>query len=250
MLSKAKIKEIKSLEYKKFRDEKQLFIAEGNKLVSDILKFFRCEYVLAEPSWMETHTNVKASETVIAGKDDIKKVSFLKTPQEVFAIFKKPNYSSDDIDLTKQLIIALDNIQDPGNLGTIVRTAAWFGIKDIICSIDTADLYSPKTVQATMGAISSVRVHYTNLAEFLSCKTDIPVYGAFLNGDNIYKKKLSPNGVIVMGNEGKGIRPEIELLINNRLHIPSSLISDNNPESLNVAVATAIVVSEFKRTNY
>ncbi len=247
MLSKAKIKEIRALEIKKFRDEQNLFIAEGNKLVTDMLHAFECEWLIAHTSWMATQGDIPAKELILAEENDIRKISFLKTPQDVLAVFKKPQYLLEEANPASQLIIALDSIQDPGNLGTIIRIAGWFGIKHIVCSPDTADAFSPKTVQATMGALAHVKIHYINLDEYLEKNKISPVYGTFLDGENIYKKKLSQNGIIIMGNEGKGIRPETEALISERLYIPSYPPEHKTTESLNVATATAIVCAEFRR---
>ena len=247
MLSKAKIKEIRALEIKKIRDEQGLFVAEGNKLVAEMIHTFDCEWLIARTSWIATQGNIPAKELILAEENDIRKVSFLKTPQDVLAILRKPKYTLDEINPASQLILALDGIQDPGNLGTIVRLADWFGFEHIICSPDSADVYGPKTIQATMGAIAHVKVHYTNLNEYIEKHTKTPVYGAFLNGDNIYKKHLSQNGIIVMGNEGNGIRPEIESLINEKLYIPPYPPEHETTESLNVAVATAIICAEFRR---
>ena len=247
MLSKAKIKDIKALVVKKNRDERCLFVAEGNKLIADMLHSFECEWLIARSSWLAMQGDVKAKELISAEESDISKVSFLKTPQDVVAVFKKPYHALEDANPTTQLILALDGIQDPGNLGTIVRLADWFGIEHIICSPDTADVYGPKTVQATMGALAHVKVHYTELNEYIEEYKNVPIYGTFLNGDNIYKKRLSQNGIIVMGNEGNGIRPEIESLINERLFIPPFPPEHETTESLNVAMATAIICSEFRR---
>jgi TrmH family RNA methyltransferase len=247
MLSKAKIKEIKSLEYKKFRDESGLFVAEGNKLVADILYSFECEWLIATSSWMATQGDIPAKELILAGEGDIKKISFLKSPQDVFAVFKKPCCRIEQADPSCQLILALDGVQDPGNLGTIVRIADWFGIRHIVCSADTADVFSPKTVQASMGALAHVRVHYTDLIRFLDSCRHVPLYGAFLEGENIYDKILTDNGIIVMGNEGNGIRPEIERMTGERLFIPPYSVRAETAESLNVAAAAAIICSEFRR---
>ena len=247
MVSKAKIKEIRALEFKKNRDEQGLFVAEGNKLVADLLHTFECEWLIARTIWMAKQGNIPAKELVLADENEIRKVSFLKTPQDVLAVFRKPCYALEKANPALQLILALDGIQDPGNLGTIIRLAGWFGIEHIVCSPDTADVYSPKTIQATMGALTHVKIHYTDLEKYLKNNKPVPVYGTFLNGENIYKRKLSPNGIIVMGNEGNGIRPEIEALINKRLFIPSYPPERKPTESLNVAMATAIVCSEFRR---
>ena len=247
MISKAKIKELRALEIKKYRDEKNLFVAEGNKIVNDILHLFECEWMIAKSSWMATQGNIPAKELILAEEDDIRKISFLKNPQDVFAVFKKPSYSIDDANPETQLILALDGIQDPGNLGTIIRLADWFGIEHVICSLDTVDAFGPKAMQATMGALAHVKVHYANIAEYIKIYKDLPVYGAFLDGENIYDKKLSENGIIVMGNEGNGIRPDTESLINEKLFIPPYPPTRETTESLNVALATAIICAEFRR---
>jgi len=249
MLSKNKVKYIRSLEMKKFRSEYQTFVAEGNKMVNDMLKTFECELLLAKPSWMATQGDIPAKELLVAGEEDLRKVSFLKTPQDVLAVFKHPTEQIEAADPSGQLIIALDGVQDPGNLGTIIRLADWFGIRHIICSNDTVDAFSPKTVQATMGALSHVHIHYTDLAAWLSAQTcrEIPVYGTFLNGENMYQKELSATGVLVMGNEGNGIRPETAAHINRKLFIPNYPQGEETSESLNVAIATAIVCAEFRR---
>ena len=248
MVSKAKIKEIRALAIKKFRDERRLFIAEGNKLVADLLPAFDCEWLLARPSWLATQGAIGVKETVTAEENDIRQISLLKTPQDVFAIFKKPSWRLDEASPDTQLILALDGIQDPGNLGTIVRIAAWFGIRHIVCSPDTADVFSPKVVQATMGALANVKVHYTNLCAYIKNHEQTPIFGAFLDGENIYRKKLPENGIIVMGNEGAGIRPETEALIKERLYIPPYPPTNQTTESLNVAIATALICAAF-RTN-
>ena len=247
MLSKAKIKEIRALEVKKFRDEKNLFVAEGNKLVADMLHTFECEWLLTRTPWLATQGNINTKELIMVEESDLQKISFLKTPQDVLAVLKKTQYSLDEADPASQLILALDGIQDPGNLGTIIRLADWFGIENVICSPDTADVYSPKAVQATMGALTHIKVHYTNLNEFIEKHKNVPVYGAFLEGEIIYNKKLSQNGIIVMGNEGNGIRKKTESLINEKLYIPPYPPEHETTESLNVAVATAIICAEFRR---
>ena len=249
MLSKNKIKYIRSLEMKKFRSEYQTFVAEGNKMVNDMLHIFECELLLAKPSWMATQGDIPAKELLVADEEDIRKVSFLKTPQDVLAVFKRPDEHIEDADPAMQLILALDGIQDPGNLGTIIRLADWFGIRHIVCSTDTVDAFSPKTVQATMGALSHVHIHYTDLEAYLAAQTarEIPVYGAFLDGENMYHKDLSETGILVMGNEGNGIRPETASHINQKLFIPNYPQGEETSESLNVAIATAIVCAEFRR---
>lgn len=249
MLSKGKVKYIHSLELKKYRNELNAFVAEGNKLVADMMHAFECELIVARPSWMATQGDIPAKELLEAEDEDIRKVSFLKNPQDVLAVFKRPDWPLDEADPATSLILALDGIQDPGNLGTIIRLADWFGIEHIICSLDTADAFSPKTVQATMGALAHVKVHYTDLKEYLKTQVErqIPVFGTFLDGENMYTKDLSASGIIVMGNEGNGIRPEIEGLIDRKLYIPSFPPERETSESLNVAIATAVICAEFRR---
>ncbi len=252
MLSKNKIKWIHSLEHKKFRKETGCFLAEGNKLVADMLPYFECDFLLSESSWLATQGDIHAKEHIIAEDGDIQRASLQRSPQNVLAVFKQPVYELNFEDLKTKLSLVLDGIQDPGNLGTIIRMADWFGIEDVICSPDTVDVYNPKTMQATMGALAHVRTHYIDLSDFFKQfqnlgKTDFPIYGTFLEGENLYSKKLSSKGVIVMGNEGNGICPEIESLITQKIHIPNFPQNRETSESLNVAVATAIVCAEFRR---
>ena len=246
MLSKAKIKQIRLLEKKKYRDEYQLFVAEGNKLVADMLAVFECEWMIAYPSWIATQKALPVKELIVADEDEIRKISFLKNPQEVLAVFRLPHVRIEDIKPAEELVLALDGIQDPGNLGTMIRLADWFGIEHVVCSLDTADAFSPKAVQASMGALTHVKIHYTHLEDFL-IKQKVPLYGTFLNGSNIYDERLSSNGVIVIGNEGNGIRPTVESIVNKRLYIPNYPTSRNSSESLNAAIAAAIVCAEFRR---
>jgi TrmH family RNA methyltransferase len=247
MLSKNKIKLIRSLENKKHRIDTGLFVAEGNKLVADILPFFDCELLVAKPAWIAEQDNLKAGELIIAGETDISKASLLKNPQDVIAVFSQAKRCLNKESLKNGLTLFLDGIQDPGNLGTIVRLANWFGIRNLICSHDTADVYNPKTVQASMGSIAFVDLFYEFLPGLLDDLKEIPVYGAFLDGKILYEEKLHTTGIIVMGNEGNGIRPEVEPYIHHRLYIPNFPQGSKSTESLNVAVATAIVCSEFRR---
>ena len=249
MLSKAKVKFIHSLELKKFRNENNVFVAEGNKLVADMLPFYSCDLLIAKPSWLERHPHVQAHEILVAEGDDIRKASFLKNPQDVLAIFRRPTWDLQDVNPTKELVLALDGVQDPGNLGTIIRLADWFGITHIVCNKDTADAFSPKTVQATMGALAHVQVHYTDLEEYLEEQAahTVPLYGTFLDGENLYGKTLTSHGIIIMGNEGNGIRPNIEKLVNEKLYIPNYPEGQETSESLNVAIATAVICAEFRR---
>ena len=254
MISKNKIKLIRSLEQKKFRKEWQLFVAEGHKLVDDLLPAFDCAFLAARKEWLDTRREAvetlarKGCEIQEVSAEELQKASLQKNPQDVLAVFRqRPAGGAPEHLLKEQLCLGLDGVQDPGNLGTIIRIADWFGIEHIFCSPDTADLYNPKTVQATMGALARVKVHYCSLPQLIESLTDIPVYGTFLNGNIIYTESLSAHGLIVMGNEGKGVSLEVEKLINNKLYIPNYPQERETSESLNVAIATAVVCSEFRR---
>ncbi|HAZ00610.1 MAG: RNA methyltransferase [Bacteroidetes bacterium GWF2_42_66] len=252
MLSKNKIKFIQSLDRKRIREEHGVFLAEGNKLVEEALASgFEIELLVCTGDFFSKRNidPASASEIIITDKENIKKASLLQSPQETLAVIKKPSPAVSEIKCAGRLSLALDCIQDPGNLGTILRIANWFGIDQIICSRDTVDGYNPKVVQASMGAIFRVKLVHTELLDFLQHEKELgcPVYGAFLDGKNIYWQQLSPTGILVMGNEGNGISSEIEPLISERLFIPSFAENNSKPESLNVAVATAICCSEFRR---
>ena len=184
------------------------------------------------------------AHTIEVTADELRRISFLQHPQQVLAVFQLPQMP----ETTPQphgLCLALDGVQDPGNLGTIIRIADWFGIDTIYCSTDTADAWNPKVVQATMGSIARVNIFYTELSDLLKA-TAIPVYGTLLDGQDLYQQELSTDGIIVMGNEGNGISPAIRQLISHRLFIPSYRQGDT-AESLNVAIATAITCAEFRR---
>lgn len=255
MLSKAKIKWINSLLLKKNRDDENVFVAEGVKLVADLLPLMKCKYLAYTDEKMLFLKSAKISiEKDLISENELHKISSLKTPQGIIAIFEKPSYNVDFSQIKNQLSIALDDIQDPGNLGTIIRLADWFGVKDVFCSLHTADVYNPKTIQATMGAIASVRVHYVSLVDFFKeisslnpPQGDFEVFGTLMDGENIYEQNLSSNGIIVMGNEGNGISKEVLPFISKKLLIPTFPADANTSESLNVGVATAITVAEFRR---
>ena len=251
MLSKAKIKLIQSLEQKKKRREERLFVAEGPKVVGDLLPYFTCRLIVAESGWIAAHPKMQATEIIEATDEELRKASFLKTPQEVLALFELPAYPAPHEIASEKLCLALDDVQDPGNLGTIIRVADWFGIRHIFCSTGTADAYNPKTIQATMGAIARVQVHYINLIEYLHGirkeTPQVPIYGTFLEGNNIYKEPLSTNGIIIMGNEGNGISQAIQETVTHKLFIPNYPEGSTTSESLNVAIATAITCAEFRR---
>ena len=237
-LSKNQIKWVRSLQQKKQRDAEGVFVAEGRKCVEELRGAF--ELVL-----MVTPDN--ATEVEIA------QMSNLRTPQGEIGVFRKRQIPISTLNSQlSTLSIALDGVQDPGNLGTIIRTCDWFGVHDIYCSMDTADCYNPKVVQATMGALARVRVHYINLMEWLEevQKAGVPVYGTLLEGGNMYEKGAitdKSKGVIIMGNEGNGISPEIRQLITHPIRIPSYPADADTSESLNVGIATAIVLAEFRR---
>lgn len=246
MLSKNQIKQINALSQKKQRDEQSVFVAEGPKLVSVLLKSFRCKE-LFYVSGCELDTPKNANKQMVTA-DELKKISSLVTPQQCLAIFEKPIYSIESNVFETELSLVLDDVQDPGNLGTIIRIADWFGIKNIFCSLHTADVYNPKTIQATMGALAKVKIHYVDIVEFLKqLPQDIPIYGTFMDGTDIYTQALENKGLIIMGNEGKGIQAICEQYVNNRLYIPDYPRGEAGSESLNVAVATAIVCAEFRR---
>ncbi|MEN9908438.1 MAG: hypothetical protein RLZZ540_1587 [Bacteroidota bacterium] len=240
MVSKNQIKLITSLQQKKYRISNQLFFAEGVKVIQELLQSnFELEYLYTTQYDFES---VLESKKSLIHESDLKKISALATPNSCLAVFKIP---AEKKIINSGLIIALDDIRDPGNLGTILRLCDWFGIKQVICSKETVDIYNPKVVQATMGSITRVRVAYVDLAEYIS-KTKLPVFGTFMDGENVYKSSLPQEGIIVMGNEANGISEAIEELIKNRISIPR--FGDlQKTESLNVATATAIILSEFKR---
>lgn len=248
-LSKNKIKYIRSLKEKKFRTEYGTFVAEGNKLVGDLLPHMKCQLLVATSSFLLDIDTSNIEEIIEVSESQLAQASFLQNPQQVLAVFYQTN-SEIDIDPTTELLLALDGIQDPGNLGTIIRLADWYGIRHILCSYDTVDVYNPKVVQATMGALARVNIHYSDLVEFLAEHKDIPVYGTLLDGNDMYKQHLTPNGIIIMGNEGNGIRSEIQQVITNKLYIPNYPPDSLTSESLNVAIATAIVCAEFRRRSF
>ena len=242
MISKNQIKLIKSLEQKKFRRREGLFVAEGPKVVGDLMKRWKPVAVYATEDYCPT---LPVSVERISD-DELRRASFLQHPQQVVALFQLPQDTAFDAS-DKKLTLALDGVQDPGNLGTIIRLADWFGIDNIVCSQETADAWNPKVVQATMGSIARVNIIFTNLnALFDTLPTDFPVYGTLLDGDNIYTQQLTTGGIIVMGNEGQGLTEEVRRRVNHRLLIPSYRTEDT-AESLNVAIATAIVCAEFRR---
>ena len=248
MITKARIKLIKSLEQRKKRNIHQLFVAEGPKLVEELLATMRPYYIAALPEWWTQNRPLikSACEQDTITPEELQRASLLRTPQQVIALFPIPDYKFDTSIAQHELCLALDGVQDPGNMGTILRIADWFGIHNVICSEDTVDVYNPKAVQATMGALARVKVHYTDLAAlFRQCNA--PIYGTLLDGDNIYEQELGRDGFIVMGNEGNGLSQTIREMVTHKLLIPNYPIGAKTTESLNVAIATSIVCSEFRR---
>ena len=240
MITRADILDIKALANKQGREDLGAFIAEGEKLVDEIRNSsLRIRRIL--------QTKPIFAEGELISEKEMERISQLKSANSVLAVVELPKHKLTLANPTKNLVLCLDRIQNPGNLGTIIRLADWFGISDIVCSEDTADCFNPKVVQATMGAILRVRVHYTNLAAWLASHKDVCIYGTFLEGENIYNAELEKAGVIVMGNEGQGISAEVAKCVSHKLLIPPYPADRCGSESLNVAVATAVICSEFRR---
>ena len=240
MITRAEILDIKALATKQGREEQGVFIAEGEKLVGEIRNSsLHIRRIL--------QTKPIFAEGELISEKEMERISQLKTANSVLAVVELPKSRLASVKPDKNLVLALDRVQNPGNLGTIIRLADWFGISDIVCSEDSADCFNPKVVQATMGAILRVNVHYTNLAEWLNNQHNTKIYGTFLEGENIYSAKLGKSGVIVMGNEGQGISSEVAATVSHKLLIPPYPADRCGSESLNVAVATAVICSEFRR---
>jgi TrmH family RNA methyltransferase len=248
MLSKSQISLLKSLQHKKFRKEHGLFLVEGYKSVIEFVNAaYQVDTIYHTPEiaskMMNLSRKINFQEISLT---DLEKISSLKTPQEVIGLVKIPKWPQLNYNLLKnRFSLVLDGVQDPGNMGTIIRTADWFGIADIICSDDTVDVYNPKVVQATMGSLARVNVHYGDLMTILP-EIKLPLFGAMLDGENIYSTNFGNEGLLAMGNEGNGLRPEIQALINKKVTIPRI----GHAESLNVAIATAILCSEIKRNSF
>ncbi|MBU8891640.1 MAG: RNA methyltransferase [Bacteroidales bacterium] len=253
MLSKNKTKFINSIKKKKYRELHQCFFAEGEKLVDELLNSdFQITDILSTKDWIEKNANRLKSEVEITeiSETELKKISSLSTPNKVFAIAAQPELSYNQNEIQNELSLILDTINDPGNLGTIIRIADWFGIKNIFCSNDSVDVYNPKVVQASMGAIFRVKIHYVDLTEFLpkfKQSENFKIFGTLLDGNNIYNEQLSKNGFIIMGSESHGISEYLRTFINTKLFIPNFPENIKTSESLNISTATAIVCSEFRR---
>ncbi|MBG6109423.1 TrmH family RNA methyltransferase [Flavobacterium sp. CG_23.5] len=240
MVSKNQIKLITSLQQKKYRYSNKLFFAEGVKVIQEFLHSnFELEHLYSTQNDFDEVSNLKKT---IIDDNDLKKISALATPNSCLAVFKMPVEKKI---IESGLILGLDSIRDPGNLGTILRLCDWFGINQLVCTKETVDIYNPKVVQATMGSITRVNVNYIDLNAFLA-QTKLPIFGTFMDGENIYKSALPQEGIIIMGNEANGISSQLEQLIQKRITIPR--FGDiQKTESLNVATATAIILSEFRR---
>lgn len=246
MLSKKIVKYIQSLSYKKLRDEEGAFIAEGPKVVAELLasQNFVCKIVCAEKEWLLSNKdlfNIPLSDIYEIDEDSLQKISLLKTPNKVIAVFRKKELSIQP-ELSNKITLALDEISDPGNMGTIIRIADWFAIENIICSENCVDCYNPKVVQSTMGSLARVNIFYTDLKTFFSTHENISIYAATLSGKNVSEFKGLHEGFILIGNESKGINEELLDLSKNQITIPRS----GNAESLNAAVATGIILSHIK----
>ena len=240
-VTKAELKFIRQLQQKKYRKLHNSFVVEGWKSIRD---FIKAGYKPVKIYTTQTLDDIpgKNNQKIINPKQ-LKQISFLQHPKDALAVFEM--IQTGTLPVTG-LILALDDLQDPGNLGTIIRTADWFGVRNIVCSENTVDCYNPKVVQATMGALANVNITYTNLAKFLK-QIDLPVYGTFLSGDNIYQSSLPNEAVILIGNEGNGIKPEIATLTTHRIHIPQA--AGAIAESLNASIATAVVLNEFYKSS-
>jgi len=253
MLSKNRLRFIISLQKKKIRDEQNLFVIEGDKLVKEFLSSdMKVVSLIAKPEFIgsiskEILKGINEVESV--SYEELKQISSLKTPHNALALIRMPVTETKAVQILKELCVALDFIQDPGNLGTIIRAASWFGIKNIVCSEDCVDVYNPKVIQATMGAILNVKVHYYDLKKILHTASEkgIPVYGTMIEGESIYRHKLGKKGVILLGNESKGISDNLLPFVTSRLMIPKFTLARHGIDSLNVGMAASVIFSEFAR---
>lgn len=247
-LSRRKLAEFSGLATSKMRRRHGLFVASGSKCALDLMGRFELESLVATEEWFALRPQVCASAEErchLATLPDLKKISQMQAPPDVVAVFRIPGEGDLPEISPEELVLALDGVQDPGNLGSIIRTAVWFGVRTLLLSRDCCDIYNPKTVMATMGALGSLRAFTVDLPEFLG-SLDMPVYGTLLDGDDIYSASLSRVGIVVMGNEGNGLSPEVRRLVDKPLLIPS-YGPGHHGESLNVGAATAIVLAEFRR---
>jgi TrmH family RNA methyltransferase len=259
MLAKNEVKFINSLKLKKNREQEGLFVAEGVKIVNDLLNSgIKLRTIYSSRNFQLSIFNYHI-DVIRIKENELNRISSLNTPNEVLAVCEIPQYNLDHSKLKNKLSLVLDTIQDPGNLGTIIRVADWFGIENIICSQETVEVYNPKVIQATMGSISRVKVHYAPLPAFIKEQVDsenkpFPVYGALLDGESLYESKLLKHGFLVIGNESKGISSDLLPFLTHKIRIPSFGVplagldaGISSAESLNAAIATAVICSEFRR---
>ena len=254
MLSKRVTKVVQNLEKKKFREKYNLYKVEGNKLVQELLQtsYLKVDILIATSAWIEQYSPINGVREIIeVDEKEMCSISNFQSAPEVIALVEIPKIEINEIEIESSLSIILNGIQDPGNFGTIMRVADWFGIKNIFCDTDCASAYNPKAIQSSMGAVFRVKVHYVDLIDLINkySHKNFKRYGTFLNGQSIYRTTLEQQGFIVTGNEGHGISPTLEPLITDRLTIPSFAQNELSTESLNVGVATGIILSEFKRNS-
>lgn len=253
MISKNQIKYIQSLHSKKNREQEGLFIIEGIKLVTEFILAgsYTIKELFATGDYIDHHSDLLKSKGINCteiGLEDLKKISLQTTPNQVLAIVITKDHELNSEELQQGLTLYLDDIRDPGNLGTMIRIADWFGIKQVICSENTTEVYNPKTLQASMGAVLRVNVIYMSFQNLMLQTKNVPIYGALLEGENIYSARLQ-KGIIVIGNEANGITPEVQKQITNAITIPAA--TNNGSESLNAANACAIICGEFfRQLNY
>lgn len=245
-ITKAEIKSVLALHSAHGRKKAHSFLVEGPKLIEELLASdFQITLLLANEQWLENNSDfLNKRNTRLISDQQLQKLSLFSTSNQVIAVVKHQEYPPLDIS-TNDMVLMLDTIQDPGNLGTIIRTAEWFGIKQIVCSKETADAFNPKTVQASMGSVFRIRIHYTDLKDFINLHHQLPVYGSLLNGDSIYDMNLSKSGILLIGNESKGISPDLQKLVTQALYIPKHDASST--ESLNASVACGILLSAFSK---
>lgn len=254
-ISKSKISLYSSLSQVKMRRRHGLFIAEGLKSVADSLQQFELEALILSKDVDKSSLTFDIESELIKGKvleadsSTIKKISSLSTPSDVMAVFHIPNDRNQNLRVDPDsLYLVLDGVRDPGNMGTIIRTAHWFGVRKIFASMDCVDVYNPKTVQSTMGSLGKVEIVYCDIEALIDSNPGMPVYGTLLDGKNIYKSELGTSGFIVMGNEGKGLSDKVKSKVTHKLLIPP-YDESNHSESLNVAIATAVVLALFRIRN-
>ena len=246
MITKSDVKYIQSLAHKKFREEEGVFVIEGTKMVGELIQEFpdKIVHLYATQQWVDEVVREKILDSKISVIDEMTlgKISQLKSPNQVIAVVKIPTHQSKD-NSTSKLTLVLDQIQDPGNLGTIIRTCDWFGVQSIVCSLDTVDAYNPKTVQSAKGSLLRMNIQYADLITYLSSKKGVAIYAAALNGNSIYEIEVKEPSIIIVGNEASGISKEVMVLANQTITIPKI----GKAESLNAGIATAIILSHFTK---